>query len=141
MSELLDAVSDKLGTSRKAAYKRYREILETGDASNADELMELAAKLGKTDVSVRDDMQVLNSWKFMDRSAGELHARKTKYADADVRAAKFLTESREILKNREAEQLRLNQEAAELEMAQRGSGKVWENMTELRNKHPELLAD
>jgi biotin operon repressor len=141
MSELLEAISEKLGTSRKAAYKRYREILETGTASDAEELMELAAKLGKTDISVRADMQTLNNWKFMDNRAGELSARKTRYAGADVRAAKFLTETREILKNREAEQLRLNQEASELEMAQRGSGKVWEQMTELRNKHPELLAD
>jgi hypothetical protein len=137
---LLDAFSEKLGTSRKAAFKRYREILETGDASDADELMELTAKLAKTHIDVRKDMETLDSWKFMDNRAGELEATKTKFAGADA-AAKFSRETDEILANRQAEQRRLNQEAGELEMAQRGSGKVWEQMTTLKNQHPELLAD
>jgi site-specific recombinase len=140
MSELLDAVSDKLGTSRKAAFKRYREILETGDANNADELMELAAKLAKTDIDVRRDMQTLNSWKHMDDYAAQLEATKHKLAGADAAAVRFSRETEEILENRRAEQLRLNKAAAELSVAQSGSGKVFVQMRELEQRHPELLA-
>jgi hypothetical protein len=138
---LMNAIAGKKSAKRNEALKRYAQILEQQNADDADELLELAAQLGKSEVDIQADARVIAGWKTCEQTFFRETAKGLQLAEVRKELKAFRAETAAFMNGREAIELRLDQTAGDLEMAVRGGYRQIDHMREMQKKHPDLFLD